>query len=106
MPAGEEMFNYHGYSGPCPKPPLSGVLHPVTDPYEGPTRDAPPVNRRPTMAKRMFWFVFYFAFAGLNFGYALRDHDFSSGFNLAVALLCVRWAYRYTTPSREVRDVR
>lgn len=22
MPAGEEMFNYHGYSGPCPKPPL------------------------------------------------------------------------------------
>ena len=22
MPAGEEMFNYHGYSGPCPKPPM------------------------------------------------------------------------------------
>lgn len=22
MPAGEEMFKYHGYSGPCPKPPL------------------------------------------------------------------------------------
>ena len=22
MPVGEEMFNYHGYSGPCPKPPL------------------------------------------------------------------------------------
>ncbi len=22
MPLGEEMFNYHGYSGPCPKPPL------------------------------------------------------------------------------------
>lgn len=22
MPKGEEMFNYHGYSGPCPKPPL------------------------------------------------------------------------------------
>ena len=22
MPPGEEMFNYHGYSGPCPKPPL------------------------------------------------------------------------------------
>ena len=20
MPPGEEMFNYHGYSGPCPKP--------------------------------------------------------------------------------------
>lgn len=25
MPAGEEMFKYHGYSGPCPKPPLPGV---------------------------------------------------------------------------------
>ena len=23
MPRGEEMFNYHGYSGPCPKPPLT-----------------------------------------------------------------------------------
>jgi hypothetical protein len=22
MPPGEEMFNYHGFSGPCPKPPL------------------------------------------------------------------------------------
>lgn len=22
MPAGEEMFKYHGYSGECPKPPL------------------------------------------------------------------------------------
>lgn len=22
MPDGEEMFNYHGLSGPCPKPPL------------------------------------------------------------------------------------
>lgn len=22
MPAGEEMFKYHGFSGPCPKPPL------------------------------------------------------------------------------------
>lgn len=22
MPAGEEMFKVHGYSGPCPKPPL------------------------------------------------------------------------------------
>lgn len=28
MPEGEEMFNYHGYSGPCPKPPL-----PRTDNY-------------------------------------------------------------------------
>ena len=23
MPPGEEMFNYHGHSGPCPAPPLS-----------------------------------------------------------------------------------
>lgn len=23
MPRGEEMFKFHGYSGPCPKPPLS-----------------------------------------------------------------------------------
>src|SRR3990167_9914799 len=22
MPSGETMFKYHGYSGPCPKPPL------------------------------------------------------------------------------------
>lgn len=22
LPEGEEMFRYHGYSGPCPKPPL------------------------------------------------------------------------------------
>lgn len=22
MPTGEEMFKFHGYSGPCPKPPL------------------------------------------------------------------------------------
>lgn len=22
MPEGEEMFNFHGYSGPCPVPPL------------------------------------------------------------------------------------
>ena len=22
MPEGEQMFRYHGYSGPCPKPPL------------------------------------------------------------------------------------
>lgn len=25
MPAGETMFKYHGYSGPCPKPPLKKV---------------------------------------------------------------------------------
>ena len=22
MPPGEEMFKFHGYSGPCPKPPI------------------------------------------------------------------------------------
>lgn len=22
MPKGEEMFKFHGYSGPCPKPPM------------------------------------------------------------------------------------
>jgi hypothetical protein len=25
MPAGEEVFKYHGLSGPCPKPPLPKV---------------------------------------------------------------------------------
>ena len=25
MPEGETMFKFHGYSGPCPKPPLSYV---------------------------------------------------------------------------------
>ena len=26
MPQGEEVFKYHGYSGPCPKPPLAKEL--------------------------------------------------------------------------------
>lgn len=30
MPAGEQMFKFHGYSGPCPKPPLA---KPVVDDY-------------------------------------------------------------------------
>jgi hypothetical protein len=25
MPEGEEMFKFHGYSGPCPKPPLPRI---------------------------------------------------------------------------------
>ncbi|AMX93760.1 MULTISPECIES: NADAR family protein [Mesorhizobium] len=25
MPAGEQMFKFHGYSGPCPKPPLPTI---------------------------------------------------------------------------------
>ncbi len=28
MPEGEEMFKFHGYSGPCPKPPLPGEPKP------------------------------------------------------------------------------
>lgn len=30
MPAGETMFKYHGYSGPCPKPPLLKPPAPMT----------------------------------------------------------------------------
>lgn len=30
MPEGEEMFNYHGYSGGCPKPPLAKDVVPET----------------------------------------------------------------------------
>lgn len=26
MPPGEQMFKFHGYSGPCPKPALSTLL--------------------------------------------------------------------------------
>ena len=29
MPPGEEVFNYHGYSGPCPKPPLPAEPNPA-----------------------------------------------------------------------------
>ena len=31
MPAGEEMFQYHGYSGPCPRPPLARPALPQQD---------------------------------------------------------------------------
>lgn len=35
MPEGEQMFKYHGYSGPCPKPPLKkGQLDPAGIPKE------------------------------------------------------------------------
>lgn len=30
MPEGEEMFKYHGYSGPCPKPPKAKVVEAET----------------------------------------------------------------------------
>lgn len=33
MPAGEEMFQFHGYSGPCPKPPLSKLMQKVVVEY-------------------------------------------------------------------------
>lgn len=33
MPAGEEMFSYHGYSGDCPKPPLARVEEKVVVAY-------------------------------------------------------------------------
>ncbi|WP_291854769.1 hypothetical protein [Bradyrhizobium sp.] len=47
MPAGEEMFKFHGYSGPCPKPPKAraadtGVERPPT----GPRSIATPPTRR------------------------------------------------------------
>ncbi len=29
MPKGEEMFHYHGYSGPCPEPPIKDQAHEV-----------------------------------------------------------------------------
>lgn len=31
MPEGEEMFNYHGYSCDCPKPPLKKEKYEITD---------------------------------------------------------------------------
>lgn len=37
MPAGEEMFKFHGYSGPCPKPPLEKPA--ATSDYERGQRD-------------------------------------------------------------------
>lgn len=32
MPPGETMFKFHGYSGPCPKPPLIKTLDDMTEP--------------------------------------------------------------------------
>lgn len=31
MPPGETMFKFHGYSGPCPKPPLPKAPHDASD---------------------------------------------------------------------------
>lgn len=36
MPEGETMFKYHGYSGPCPKPPLPRQK--PRDPHQGSMR--------------------------------------------------------------------
>jgi hypothetical protein len=33
MPEGETMFKYHGYSGPCPKPPLPAPKNEVVAQY-------------------------------------------------------------------------
>ena len=34
MPPGEEMFVYHGYSGPCPGPPLQTEQAPKLEPHQ------------------------------------------------------------------------
>lgn len=43
MPAGEGMFKYHGYSGPCPEKPGPVCL---MNPIEGPSEDMPPIFSR------------------------------------------------------------
>ena len=35
MPAGEEMFKFHGYSGPCPNPPLPRKKPPAEEVIAG-----------------------------------------------------------------------
>ena len=32
MPVGEEMFKYHGHSGPCPAPPVEQNINACADP--------------------------------------------------------------------------
>lgn len=34
MPAGEEMFKYHGLTGPCPKPPLPVESKPLSERWQ------------------------------------------------------------------------
>ena len=46
MPGGEEMFKYHGYSGPCPKPPSRAAGAPAAP------ADAPPSERQ---APKRIW---------------------------------------------------
>lgn len=52
MPAGEEVFKYHGYSGPCPKSPLPKAVEP------GEKLTAQPFEAYPKLAahiERMAW---------------------------------------------------
>lgn len=42
MPPGEEVFEYHGYSGPCPKPPIK---KPFKCAFANCTRSTDPVGR-------------------------------------------------------------
>lgn len=39
MPPGEEMFKYHGYSGPCPKPALTVPPEPPCPPDRKPHKE-------------------------------------------------------------------
>lgn len=50
MPAGEEMFKYHGYSGPCPVKP--GPVE-LWNPIEGPSESLPPIFSRGRLME--FW---------------------------------------------------
>lgn len=43
MPPGERMFKYHGYSGPCPKPPL--------------LRGVPEIDRLRKIEQRYSWLI-------------------------------------------------
>jgi hypothetical protein len=44
MPSGEEMFKYHGYSGPCPKPPKPRTKKSLLDFDDAGASDDEPVK--------------------------------------------------------------
>ncbi len=46
MPQGEEMFKYHGYSGPCPKPPAQ---------RQSPMNDKEDAARYRHLVSKAFW---------------------------------------------------
>ncbi len=54
MPAGEEMFKYHGYSGPCPKP-LLPRQNDATKPIEEMSIDELLAYRRPRTSAGGYW---------------------------------------------------